>query len=127
MKQNGNSRRVNEAARARIAEILLTEVSDPRLALVTVTGCEVSVDRSLCKVYVSCDSNRYQEVSEGLESARGRVRSLFGRGLGWRVTPELVFIIDTTTDEAARIAEALKNRPATLDIPKDENGDPIVR
>jgi len=121
MKQNGNSRRVNEAARSRIASILLTEVSDPRLALITVTGCEVSVDRSLCKVYVSASKDRYDEVAEGLESAKGRVRSLLGKGLGWRVTPELAFIIDTTTDEAERIAEALKTRPASLDHHGDED------
>lgn len=81
MKQNGNSRRVNEAARSRIASILLTEVSDPRLALITVTGCEVSVDRSLCKVYVSASKDRYDEVAEGLESAKAASARFWVRGL----------------------------------------------
>lgn len=126
MKQNAASRRLAREAREKIASILLTEVSDPRLDLVTVTACEVSIDRSLCRVYVAAQPGTYEDVLAGLESARGRIRSLLGRSLTWRVTPELDFVIDTTTDEAMRITEALKNVPATLAVPKDEFGYPIV-
>ncbi|MBQ6453933.1 MAG: 30S ribosome-binding factor RbfA [Coriobacteriales bacterium] len=126
MKQTSSTRKLNEEARSRIASILLTEISDPRLSLVTVTGCEVSVDRSLCKVYVSTDKSRYEQVAKGLERAKGRIRYLLGQGLGWRVTPELVFVIDTSVDEAERITQALKNVPATMSIPKDEDGNPIA-
>ena len=37
----------------------------------------------------------------------GRIRSLMGRALHWRVTPELRFMLDASVDEAQRIAEAL--------------------
>ena len=56
---------------------------------------------------------------------RGRIRSLLGRALGWRVTPELDFRIDTTTDEAERISRALEDAPATLAVEKDEFGYPV--
>ena len=125
MKQNSATRRLAEEAREKIATILMTEISDPRLDLVTVTGCEVSVDRSVCKVWVSADPDSYDEVLEGLQSAKGRIRSLLGRSLTWRVTPELIFQIDRSTDEAQRIAEALKNVPPTMSIPKDEFGYPV--
>lgn len=125
MKQNSATRRLAEEAREKIATILMTEISDPRLDLVTVTGCEVSVDRSVCKVWVSADPDSYDEVLEGLQSAKGRIRSLLGRSLTWRVTPELIFQIDRSTDEAQRIAEALKNVPPTMSIPKDEFGYPL--
>ena len=125
MKQNSATRRLAEEAREKIATILMTEISDPRLDLVTVTGCEVSVDRSVCKVWVSADPDSYDEVLEGLQSAKGRIRSLLGRTLTWRVTPELIFQIDRSTDEAQRIAEALKNVPPTMSIPKDEFGYPV--
>ena len=125
MKQTSSTRKLNEEARSRIASILLTEVSDPRLALVTVTGCEVAVDRSLCKVYISTDRNRYEQVAKALDRAKGRIRYLLGQGLGWRVTPELVFVIDSSVDEAERISQALKNVPATMSIPKDEDGNPL--
>ncbi|MBR3325803.1 MAG: 30S ribosome-binding factor RbfA [Atopobiaceae bacterium] len=127
MKQNSNSRRMAEQAREKLGYILLFEVSDPALELVTLTGVEVSIDKSFIKAYVSCDSARYEEVSEALDRAKGRIRSLLGRALGWRVTPEIRFAIDTTTDEAARIARALEDVPPTLGVEKDEFGYPIVQ
>jgi ribosome-binding factor A len=78
MKQTPNSRRLNETAREIIANILIAEVSDPRLDFVTVTGAEVSPDRSVMSVFVSTDPDRYDEVLEGLESAKGRIRTLLG-------------------------------------------------
>ena len=54
------------------------------------------------------------------------VRSLLGRSLGWRVTPELDFRIDTSTDEAERIARALEVVPPTLGVEKDEFGYPVA-
>ena len=126
MKQNQNSRRTNEQARVKLANILLFEVSDPDLALVTITGVEVSVDKSYLRAYVSCDADRYEEVEAALARAKGRIRSLLGRSLGWRVTPELDFRIDTTTDEAERISRALEDVPPTLSVEKDEFGYPVA-
>ena len=126
MKQNQNSRRMGQQAREKLGYILLFEVSDPDLELVTLTGCEVSVDKSVVVAYVSCEADRYEEVTAALARAKGRIRSLLGRALGWRVTPELVFRIDTTADEAERIGRALQNVPETLAVPKDEDGYPIV-
>ncbi|MGI6755573.1 MAG: 30S ribosome-binding factor RbfA [Atopobiaceae bacterium] len=126
MKQNRNSRRINEQAREKLASILLFEIQDPELTLVTLTGVEVSVDKSVLKAYISCESERYEEVSRALERAKGRIRSVLGRALGWRVTPELIFEIDTTVDEAERISRALENVPSTLEVEKDEFGYPIA-
>ena len=117
---------MGQQAREKLGYILLFEVSDPDLQLVTLTGCEVSVDKSVVVAYVSCDSSRYDEVTAALARAKGRIRSLLGRALGWRVTPELVFRIDTTADEAERISRALQNVPETLSVEKDEDGYPIA-
>lgn len=125
MKKNSSSSRLARQAREIIAQILLTEVADPRLSMVTVTSCEVAIDRSLCRVYIAAAPEDYDEVLEGLNSAKGRIRSLFGHAIDWRVTPELEFKIDTTTDEAMRITEALKNVPPTMAVEKDEFGYPL--
>ncbi len=125
MKQTSATRRLGEQLREKLGYILLFEISDPRLDLVTITGVEVSVDRSFARVFVSCDAERYEEVLEALASAKGRIRSLLARALDWRVTPELDFKIDRSTDEAERITRALENVPETLAVPKDEEGYPI--
>ena len=66
MKQSSSNRRVNEQAREVISEILLFEISDPRLDMVTITGVEVSYDRSVANVYYSTEPSRYTEVALSL-------------------------------------------------------------
>ncbi|MEE0027024.1 MAG: 30S ribosome-binding factor RbfA [Atopobiaceae bacterium] len=127
MKQNNNSRRMAEQAREKLGYIMLFEISDPALDLVTLTGCEVSIDKSVLRAYVSCDAARYDEVQVALDRAKGRIRSLLGKALGWRLTPELVFVIDTTVDEAAHIATLLEDVPESMNIEKDEFGYPLQK
>lgn len=107
MKQSSSNRRVNEQAREVIASILLFEISDPRLQMVTITGCEVSYDRSVCNVYFSADQDRYEDVAQAFEKAAGRIRSLMSKKLSWRVAPELRFRLDKSVDTAESIASAL--------------------
>lgn len=107
MKQSSSNRRVNEQAREVISEILLFEISDPRLDMVTITGVEVSYDRSVANVYYSTEPSRYTEVAQAFNAAAGRIRSLMAKKLSWRVAPELRFHLDESVDNAQRIAEAL--------------------
>lgn len=121
-------RKSDERVRETVADIVATEISDPRVMLVTVTGAKVSSDRSVAEVFVSASPERYDEVLAGLDSAKGRIRSLLGHRLGWRVSPELRFHIDESVDEGERIAEALTHVPPTLadgqgaepSVPEDE-------
>ena len=108
MKQGSQNRKVNQQAREVIANILLFEISDPKLSLVTITGCEVSYDRSACNVFYSAEKGQYEAVASAFERASGRIRSLMARQLSWRVAPQLRFILDRSVDEAERIASALE-------------------
>ncbi len=108
MKQSSSSRKVNEQAREVIANALLFDISDPRLSMVTVTGCEVSFDRSYCNVFYTTDAESYESTAKAFEGAAGRIRSLMAKRLSWRVAPELRFILDTSVDQAQRIEEALR-------------------
>jgi ribosome-binding factor A len=125
MKQTAQTRRLNEVTREALASILLLQVSDPRLAFVTITAVEVSKDRCVANVYVTAEQQQYDDVIAGLESAKGRIRSLLGGELNWRVTPELRFFLDTSIDMATRISTALTDVPKTLAIEKDEEGYPL--
>ncbi len=107
MKQNASNRRVNEQARQVIAETLMFEISDPRLRMVTITGCEVSFDRSVCNVYFTSSPDTYEDAQEAFKKAGGRIRSILAKKLSWRTSPELRFFIDPSVDEAERIARAL--------------------
>ncbi len=108
MKQGSSNRRVNEQAREVIAGILLFDISDERLKMVTITGCEVSYDRSVCNVFYTADADSYEEVAQAFASAQGHIRSLFAKRLPWRVAPELRFMLDSSVDEAERIERAIQ-------------------
>jgi ribosome-binding factor A len=116
MKQTPRTRKLSETIRELVASILQDEIADPRLDLVTVTGVDVTPDVSMATVYVIAHGgeDRYDEVLAGLASANGRIRSLVGRRLHTRVTPELRFAIDRSVDEGLRITEALKVVPPSL-------------
>lgn len=132
MKQSSSNRKVNEQAREMIASILLFEVSDPRLELVTITGCEVSYDRSVCNVFYTTEPDRYDDVAAAFAKAAGRIRSLMAKKLSWRIAPELRFLLDTSVDQAERIATALERdaarnkvvAPTDSDVPAD--ADPLA-
>lgn len=71
MKQTQATRRLGEQLREKLGYILLFEVSDPRLDLVTLTAVEVAVDRSFARVYVSCDANPLRRGHGGARQRQG--------------------------------------------------------
>jgi ribosome-binding factor A len=111
--------RMNERMRAILSELLLREISDPRLQSVTVT--EVSLDGELmyADVYVNAlgDESRRVDVMQGLDRAKGFLRRELGKQIRTRNTPELKFHWDTTLEHGERINQILDN----LDIPAGED------
>ncbi len=111
MKQNNATRRLGEQLREKLGYILLFEISDPRLDLVTITGVEVSIDRSFARVFVTCDGDRYEEVLEALASAKGRVRSLLARTLDWRGRADRAGARERPRDALRRKGRGRVSRP----------------
>lgn len=105
------SDRVAEAIREEVATFLQEGAKDPRIvALVTVTGVDVTRDLRHAKVFVSIygsDSERESTLA-GLASVASHLRSRLGRALRLRVAPEISFKLDQSIANAARI-DALLN------------------
>jgi len=103
--------RVGEVIRQAVGAFLASEVRDPRIGFVTVTGVTVSPDLSHAKVWVSVmGSEEERERSlEGLASAAGHLRSQLSRQLATRVTPELTFALDRGLEHAQRIDRVLRD------------------
>ena len=123
MKQGSSSRRVNEQARQVIAETLMFDISDPRLQLVTITGCEVSFDRSVCNVYYTASPDAYEDVEIAFSKAKGKIRSVLAKKLSWRTSPELRFFIDSSVDEAEKIARALESERRRAESASGDEGE----
>ncbi|MBO2518919.1 MAG: 30S ribosome-binding factor RbfA [Firmicutes bacterium] len=101
-------RRVAEQAKKELGDILRT-LKDPRIGFVTVTDVEVSNDLSHLKIFVSVygDQEARQQSLEGLQAAKGLIRSELGRRIRLRMTPEIEFRLDTSLDRGARIDQLL--------------------
>lgn len=105
-------RRIRERLREELQELLLFEVTDPRLQGVTVTDVEVDRELAYADVFVSAPegSVRKDEVLEGLEHAKGFLRRELAQRMSFlRTFPRLRFHWDITPERADRI-EALLNQ-----------------
>jgi ribosome-binding factor A len=109
-KDSRRADRVAEAIRVEVATFLHEGAKDPRIiALVTVTGVEVSRDLRQAQVYVSMLGSDAEKKStlEGLESLATHLRSRVGRNLQLRAAPEITFRFDESIARAARIETLL--------------------
>lgn len=97
MKKNSvKNRRVNDEVMRSLSEII-RNVKDPRVSPFTsILECEVAPDLKTCKIFVSVlgSEEDAKQTLEGLNSAKGFIRSELARDVNLRITPELRFIID---------------------------------
>lgn len=101
------SRRVGQELQKEIALILQREIKDDRLRLITVSGVELSKDLSSAKVFVTFLDNDPENITQGmkvLKDASGFIRSLVGKAMRLRITPELRFTYDQSLVEGMRIS-----------------------
>lgn len=89
--------RIADQMQREIAEILRSELKDPRVAsLVTITGVELSPDLAYARVFFTVlgDGVSIDESAKGLRSASGFVRTALGRRMRLRVVPHVSFEYD---------------------------------
>ena len=101
--------RVADQIRMEVADILAKKSKDPRLSLVTVTDVKVSNDLRTARIYVSTleQGPQAQEVFQGIEKAKGFIRSELGHRIVLRYTPELSFWPDSSGPRAERVWKIL--------------------
>ncbi len=89
-------RRVADAIKEAVAEIILNEMSDPKIGFVTVTRSRVSRDLKNATVYVSIMGNEKvrEQGFKHLERARDFIRRRLAQHVKLRYVPELRFALD---------------------------------
>ena len=103
-------RRVDEAVRQVLADVLAGELADPRVGFVTVTSVRTSPDLRTARVFVSVlgDETAREATLAGLRSAHGLLQRRIAAELRLRRTPTLQFEYDPTTDRALRVEALLR-------------------
>jgi ribosome-binding factor A len=101
--------RIADRIRQDLSEMLIREISDPRLHQIFITDAKVDRELAFADIYVSAveGSARSAEILEGLEHANGFLRRELANRMELRTFPRLRFHWDPTPENADHIERLL--------------------
>lgn len=103
-------KRIASLIQKNISDIILFEIKNPLMKLVSVNYVDVSNDDSIAKVYVThLEKNKANEAVDTLNRLKGVIRSSLSKKLDIYRIPELVFILDDTYDKGEHIEELIRS------------------
>ncbi|MFW6055500.1 MAG: 30S ribosome-binding factor RbfA [Thermodesulfobacteriota bacterium] len=93
--------RLEEQVLHELGRILVKEIQDPRLELLTFSGVRLNADLTIAEVLYTHrgDQKKEDEVQKGLKAAAGFLRFRLGKKLDLRHVPELRFKWDEFLEE----------------------------
>lgn len=102
--------RINEELRKELSKLVTFELKNPKITgMVSVTKVKITPDFKFAQVYVSLlNSKNIKKTMEGLKESAGFLKSQIARTINLRITPELVFELDDSLEQGARIESILK-------------------
>lgn len=101
--------RIADRIRQELSEMLIREISDPRLKQIYITDVKVDRELAYADVYVSAVEgvSRSADVLAGLESASGFIKRNLAARVELRSFPRLRFHWDMTPENADHIEKVL--------------------
>ena len=107
-------RRVDEAMREVVSDVVTRELKDPRVGFVTVTAVKTSPDLRHARVHVSVlgDETVRADSLEGLRSAHGFLQARVAVSLRMKHTPQLDFAYDDTAEKALALEALIRAQEA---------------
>ncbi|HAW45560.1 MAG TPA: 30S ribosome-binding factor RbfA [Sutterella sp.] len=95
-KKQNRAVRIADQLQKDLAKIIPTEVRDPRVGLVTITGCTITPDYAHAKVYFTVIGAKEDECLAALNQAAGMLRNKLFRLYTIHTVPTLHFELDTS-------------------------------
>jgi ribosome-binding factor A len=101
--------RVAEQIQHDLAELLRTEVKDPRVGMVTVTRVDVSADMGHARVHFTHLAGREHaaEAQAALARTAGFLRSQLAHRIRVYTVPQLVFVYDDSIESGIRLSKLI--------------------
>ena len=98
-----------EAVREVVSMAILTEIRDPRVQNVTVTGVEVAPDMRSAKVLISvmAEEGKQYLCLKGLQNSSGFLQSQLAKKIDTRYVPRLTFELDSGVKKSLEVAKIL--------------------
>ena len=114
--------RINEELKREISNIINYEVTNSNVTgIISVTSVKISPDLRHARVSVSVlNSKNVKQTLAGLKSSSGFIRSRIAEKINLRVTPELVFELDSSMQYGEKIDTILKDIMKDIK-PENEN------
>ena len=113
--------RVSEQIRRELAELIRTELKDPRVGMVSITGVEVSADYAHAKVFfTTLNPDHLADIERGLKRASGFLRRELGRRIHIHTLPELHFVYDNSLERGSSLSQLIDQANALSDQTPDE-------
>ena len=109
-KNSVKNTRVNGEVHRVLAEIIRSEIKDPRInPMTTVVSVEVAPDLKTSKAWISVLGNEesQKETLAGLRSAEGYIKNQLARKINLRNTPEIRFIIDQSIEYGVTMSKLI--------------------
>lgn len=95
------SERMADQIMRELSRILVEEIQDPRLSLLTISGVRMNRDFSIAEVLYTHINGKeaIPDIEKGLSKAKGYLKSQLSKRLKLRAIPDLRFTWDTFLEE----------------------------
>jgi len=113
-KGNSRNRRIADQIQRELSEVIRLELRDPRVAMLTITGVEVTNDNSHAKIFFTTIGSdaQIESCGHGLNSAAGFLRSKLANRLTIRTVPSLHFEYDASIERGMRLSKLIDDAVA---------------
>jgi len=96
-----------------LSELIMREVNDPRIGLVTIQSVELTPDYAHAKVYFTTLTGDPQATLVALNHAAGHLHNLLFKRLHIHTVPTLHFHYDKTIEQAVEMSRLIDEANAT--------------
>lgn len=115
------SDRVAEQVRRDLADLIRTELKDPRVGMISLTAVELTPDYAHAKVFfTTLNADHLDDIQRGLKRASGFLRRELGRRIHIHTLPELHFVYDNSLEHGMNMSQLIDQANAISDqTPED--------
>ena len=109
MKSFSRTSRIADQMQRDLAQVIRTELKDPRVSLITIQSVDVSPDYAHAKIFFTqlSDGKDAKACTDALNHAAGFLRHHLAERLGLRIMPALRFVYDESVERGIHLSQLI--------------------